>query len=107
MSHCHSELRKEFEEELRYDEVQRAHLKACNRAFGMVEEIKKTNKYQRECKGILIDVYDVLKAFNVTNPAQQHAIKKMLAPGQRGVKDFKQDLQEAIDSLSRAVELGE
>ena len=65
------------------------------------------NKYQRECKGILIDVYDVLKSFNVTNPAQQHAIKKMLAPGQRGVKDFKQDLQEAIDSLNRAIELGE
>lgn len=65
------------------------------------------NNYQRPCKGVLIDVYDVLVAFKVTNPAQQHAIKKMLAPGQRGVKDFKQDLQEAIVSLNRAIELGE
>jgi hypothetical protein len=26
----------------------------------------------------MIDVYDVLKAFNVVNPATQHAIKKLL-----------------------------
>jgi hypothetical protein len=52
-----------------------------------------------------VDVYDVLKAFNVTNPATQHAIKKMLKPGQRGVKDVKQDINEAIISLTRALDL--
>jgi hypothetical protein len=65
------------------------------------------NNYQRPCKGVYIDVYDVLVAFKVTNPASQHAIKKILASGQRGVKDFEQDLLEAIASLKRAIELGE
>jgi len=40
MSHCHSELKKEFEGELRYDEVQRAHEKAYERVMSMVEEIQ-------------------------------------------------------------------
>ncbi len=66
---------------------------------------RRANKYQRECKGVLIDVYDVLKAFNVTNPATAHAIKKLLASGQRGYKDVIQDLEEANASISRAVEL--
>lgn len=30
------------------------------------------NKYIRDCKGIKLDVYDVLKAFEVQNPALQH-----------------------------------
>ena len=49
-----------------------------------------------------IDVYDVLYAFEVDNPAIAHAIKKMLCAGTRGYKDFQQDVQEAIDSLERA-----
>lgn len=65
----------------------------------------KANKYQVECKGIFIDVYDVLVAFGVTNPADQHAIKKMLMPGKRGVKDGIQDREEAISSLKRAIEI--
>lgn len=52
-----------------------------------------------------IDVYDVLKAFGVTNQANGHAIKKQLAPGKRGVKSTDQDLKEAIDSITRAREL--
>jgi hypothetical protein len=76
--------------------------------------INKVNKYQREIpycdqNGILciciIDVYDVLKAFNVTCPATQHAIKKMLMAGERGHKDKQTDLDEAIQSLQRAKEL--
>lgn len=77
----------------------------------------KMKKYQREIKGetlagqgdkiVIIDVYDVLKAFNVTNPATQHAIKKLLASGQRGYKDTQQDLDEAIQSIQRAKELEE
>lgn len=64
------------------------------------------NKYQREVKeGVFVDVYDVLKAFNVTNPAMAHAVKKMLAPGQRGAKDMIQDMKEAIQSIERAIEL--
>lgn len=65
----------------------------------------KENKYLRECKGIKIDVYDVLTAFEVTNPAYAHAIKKILAPGKRGHKDSTQDINEAIESLKRGLEL--
>ena len=63
------------------------------------------SKYDRACKGIYIDVYDVLLAFEVKNPATQHAIKKLLASGQRGYKDEVQDLEEARDSIVRAIEL--
>lgn len=64
------------------------------------------SKYHREIKkGVLVDVYDVLSAFEVINPAMQHALKKMLEPGKRGVKDTVQDMKEAIQSIERAIEL--
>lgn len=64
------------------------------------------NKYHREIKpDVWVDIYDVLKAFNVTNPATAHAIKKLLAPGQRGIKSTDQDLLEAIQSIERAREI--
>ena len=66
----------------------------------------KTNKYLREIKpNVWVDVYDVLKAFEVTCPAMAHALKKGLAPGKRGVKSSVQDKQEAIDSIKRSIEL--
>lgn len=70
--------------------------------------VDEPNKYQRHLSKdptILVDVYDVLKTFDVTCPATQHAIKKLLCPGQRGVKDKRQDLDEARASIERAIEL--
>tara|TARA_R110002126_G_scaffold63960_5_gene163995 strand:+ start:442 stop:705 length:264 start_codon:yes stop_codon:yes gene_type:complete len=63
------------------------------------------NKYNRTVPSTEIDVYDVLVAFNVTNPATAHAIKKLLAPGQRGSKDKLMDLIEAGQSIERAVQI--
>lgn len=63
------------------------------------------NKYNRQCKGVTIDVYDVIKAFNVTCPALQHLIKKSLCTGLRGHKSRDQDLLEILASAKRAVEL--
>ena len=63
------------------------------------------SKYHVLIKGQRVDVYDVLRAYGVTNPADAHAIKKMLCPGKRGVKDGIQDRTEAIVSLQRAIEL--
>ena len=63
------------------------------------------SKYHVQIKGQWVDVYDILTAYTVTNPADAHAIKKMLCPGQRGAKDGIQDRQEAIVSLQRAIEL--
>ena len=63
------------------------------------------SKYHVVIKGVQVDVYDVLHGFGVTNPADAHAIKKMLKAGQGGYKDANQDRQEAIDSIKRAMEL--
>jgi hypothetical protein len=52
-----------------------------------------------------IDIYFFLKAWNVTDPCVQHAIKKLFCAGQRGVKDNTKDYNEAIDSIKRAIEL--
>ena len=72
------------------------------------ESIDKGQKYQREIKsGVFVDIYDVLRAWNVTCPASQHAIKKLLAAGQRGHKSKLKDLQEAANSANRAVKLHE
>jgi len=64
------------------------------------------NKYQREIKpGVVVDVYDVLEAFNVTCPALAHGIKKLLMPGARGAKSAEQDKREALASITRSIEL--
>jgi len=65
----------------------------------------KTNKYKVDCKGVDVDVYDVLMAFKVTNPAIQHAIKKLLKGGERGYKNEAQDYSEAVQSINRGIEL--
>lgn len=62
--------------------------------------------YRREIRpGVWVDVYDVLVAWHVTNPADAHAIKKLLMPGQRGAKSAEQDRREAIAAIYRAIEL--
>ena len=67
--------------------------------------VEEKNKYKVTIKGVSFDVYDVLKAFDVSCPARQHAIKKLLKTGQRGYKDEPKDLNEAIDSINRSIEL--
>ena len=63
------------------------------------------SKYHRPAKCIkskiiaIVDVYAVLRAFNVTEPGLQHAIKKLLCAGIRGKGGLLQDLQEAIDAV--------
>ena len=63
------------------------------------------SKYTKQIHGVSVDVYDVLMAWGVTNPALQHLIKKALQCGKRGHKDNQQDLQDIIDSAIRAKEL--
>lgn len=67
--------------------------------------VKPRNKYQRDLKGVKVDVYDVLKAFNVTCPALQHLAKKALCAGLRGHKDLEIDLNDILASAQRAIEL--
>lgn len=73
--------------------------------MGCAEGIETTSKYTREIKGVKVDVYDIIVAYGICNPAIQHAIKKILMPGERGHKSVIQDIGEAIDSLERAIEI--
>lgn len=79
------------------------------KALEPIEKIFKeklmNNKYRRTIRGETVDVYDVLLAFNVTNPALQHLIKKALCAGLRGHKDRKTDLEEILSAAKRALEL--
>lgn len=68
------------------------------------------NKYQREItnacgQSIVTDVYDILNAYTVTDPAIAHAIKKLLMPGQRGDKSIIADLNESIQAISRSLDV--
>lgn len=65
-------------------------------------------KYLRELVGLKngkADVYTVIATFDVRSGGCQQALKKILNPGARGVKDKLQDLREAIDALVRDVEI--
>ena len=80
------------------------HLRRHARHVG--DGTEKVGKYQREIKpGVWIDVYDVLHAWRVTNPAMQHLVKKALQPGERGHKTMAEDLNDIIASANRAAEL--
>lgn len=71
-----------------------------------------TNKYNRIIhpiddtgEPIAVDVYAILVAFDVTCPARQHAIKKLLCAGLRGKGSAHQDLAEARVAIDRALQL--
>ena len=74
--------------------------------IGTMENVySEKSRYTRQIKGVDVDVYDILVAFNVINPATAHAIKKLMMPGERGQKDVITDLEEAKASIERAIEL--
>ena len=70
---------------------------------------KTGRKYLRDIGHLVIDncidVYAVIEAFCVKCPARQHAIKKLLCAGLRGKGDQMQDLIEARDAVTRAIQL--
>lgn len=65
----------------------------------------KHSHYYKTMPCLNVDVYRVLLAFEVTDPCIQHSIKKLLVAGGRGAKDAKKDVEEAIDSLVRWLEM--
>lgn len=60
--------------------------------------------HDRQVGGVKVDVYRVLRLFGITDPAIQHAVKKLLRCG-RGYKDKSTDIKEAIASLNRYLEM--
>jgi len=71
-----------------------------------VESVKKDlgKHYRFSFKGLKIDVYRILEIFQITNPAQQHAIKKLLRAG-KSIKPLSQDIDEVILTLERWKEM--
>ena len=64
--------------------------------------------YKKVPNGVqYIDVYRLLEMFEFSDPAIQHAIKKLLVAGGRGHKDLNKDVKEAIVSLNRWIEMRE
>ena len=66
----------------------------------------KHGHYRKEVSHLgYVDVYRVLDLYQVTDPCIQHAIKKLLVAGGRGVKDAEKDISEAMDALARWQEM--
>lgn len=66
----------------------------------------KKSKYHVEiAPGIWIDTYDVARAYGITDPAHNHALKKVLVTGGRNEKGIVQDIDEAIWSLNNFKEV--
>lgn len=63
--------------------------------------------YSADGKGgpINVDIYCVIEAFKITCPAMQHALKKILACGQRGKGNRVDDIHGVFDAMWRALEL--
>lgn len=53
---------------------------------------------------IQVDVYSVLRAFNITCPIVSHMVKKLLCAGERGKGDRLADLIGVEAAVSRAIE---
>lgn len=52
-----------------------------------------------------LDIYRLLRTYQVSDPCLQHAIKKLMCAGSRGYKDQEKDVREAIDTLHRFLEM--
>jgi hypothetical protein len=62
------------------------------------------NHYNVSFNGVKLDPYRLFTVYNITHPAQQHAIKKLLRAG-RSNKTLVQDVQETIIALNRWLEM--
>lgn len=61
--------------------------------------------YRFSYKGVSLDPYRVFLVWGITDPALQHAIKKLGMAGQRGAKGFRRDLIEAKASIDRRLQM--
>ena len=64
-----------------------------------VEPPSQPSRYHRQFCGVTIDLYRVANLWGVRSHALFHAMKKIMMAGQRGVKDYETDLQEAIVAI--------
>lgn len=87
--------------------TQRSNVRTIAQPAPAAEDDRKHSHYFKATPAQYVDVYRVCSMFEVIDPCLQHAVKKLLVAGQRGGKDIDQDVQEAIDSLTRWQEMRE
>lgn len=58
----------------------------------------------KDCDGIMVDVYQILQAVNCTSQPIGHAVKKLLFPGTRDKGDYLSDLKGALAAINRAID---
>lgn len=67
---------------------------------------RKHSHYFKDVSNLdVIDVYRIIDLWKITDPCDQHALKKILCPGERGHKDIIQDTQDVIDTMQRKLEM--
>lgn len=74
--------------------------------------MKTNDKYDRELipaklidgeqqPSVIVDVYDIERAFDPKSPALRHALKKILCAGNRGHKNLKEDLEDIMTAVAK------
>lgn len=67
-----------------------------------IEQVRQHQHYFIDVSDVdEIDFYEIALRYNVTDPCIQHILKKCLAVGQRGQKDFHHDLKDIYDTAKR------
>jgi len=70
-----------------------------------VKQTKHSHYYKDVTHLAVVDVYRLLDLFDTGSSSIDHAIKKLLVAGERGTKNRRKDLNEAIDSIQRALDM--
>ena len=67
---------------------------------------QKHSHYKKDVRHLdYIDVYRIIDLYELHDPCFQHALKKVLVPGQRGHKDLTKDINDIIDTMQRKLEM--
>lgn len=71
-----------------------------------MSDIKHSHYHKDVSRYDTIDIYVICDLYvNDNSGCIQHAVKKLLCCGERGVKNDVKDLQEAIDTIQRKIEI--
>lgn len=66
---------------------------------------QKHSHYFRDFPWEKIDVYRLIEVYEITCPAAQHILKKVIATGKRGHKDLERDWQDILDTAQRKIDM--
>ena len=63
------------------------------------------SRYHRQFCGVTLDLYRVANLWGVKSHALFHAMKNIMMAGNRGAKDYKTDLREAIVAIEEELKI--